>query len=272
MNARHRFLAGIAAIAAIAVACSENPASNDSTDDGSLAPLAPSGNGGLGGSAADAGGDGGCLKPNLTGIVRDFSDQASRKHPDFETFVGDGEKGIVEALLGPDDKPVYASATRTKFTTGKAAFDQWYRDVPGVNVAIPYTLVLTAGAGAISSFDSPAFFPIDGKGWGNDGRQHNYHFTFELHTTFRYDGGEVFSFNGDDDLWVFVNKHLAIDLGGVHDAKAGAIDFDARAAELGLTRGGTYDLAIFQAERHTPGSNFHVDTSVAFTNCTPILK
>ncbi len=230
------------------------------------------GGGDLGGGATTGGGgsggskDGGCL-PNLVGTLRDFHDT----HPDFEKFSAT-DKGIVAKALGADFKPVYASATTTPTTTGKTDFDQWYRDTAGVNTSELYTLVLTPGANGISTFSNSAFFPLDGKGFGNEGRNHNFHFTYELHTEFQYKGGEIFTFTGDDDVWVFVNKTLAIDLGGVHEAQTESLNLDARATELGIVKGTTYDLAIFQAERHTTESNFRVDTSIAFTNCTPIIK
>ena len=210
-------------------------------------------------------GDGPC-GPNLLGTLRDFKDT----HPDFEKFQGD-DHGIVAVDLGADLKPVYASQTTTPTTTGKTNFDQWYRNSQGVNIAVPYELKLTKGANGIYTFDDAAFFPLDNKGWGNEGRNHNFHFTYELHSEFKYGGGEVFTFIGDDDVFVFINGKLAIDLGGVHSAETQSVNLDQKAGALAIQKGSTYSLAIFQAERHTTESHFRVDTTITFTNCTPIV-
>jgi fibro-slime domain-containing protein len=62
---------------------------------------------------------------------------------------------------------------------------------------------------------------------------------------------------------VFVNGHLAIDLGGVHEAETGTIDLDQKAGELGISAGQTYRMDIFQAERHVIYSTFHIETTLA---------
>lgn len=224
--------------------------------------------GGLGARDARAteAGDGGC-GPNLVAVLRDFHDT----HPDFEKFDGT-DHGIVAATLGVDEKPVYASATTTPTTTGRADFDQWYRDVPGVNVSMQLPLTFTKGVSGISTYDQPSYFPFDNLGFGNEGRNHNFHFTTELHTEFQYRGGEIFTFTGDDDLWTFINGQLAIDLGGVHVAQTMSVDLDAKASALGIVKGKTYPLAVFSAERHTTESHFRIDTSIEFTNCVPIIR
>jgi fibro-slime domain-containing protein len=200
----------------------------------------------------------------LLATVRDFNDT----HPDFENVIAD-DRGIVEAQLGADGLPVYAGHPTTPTTHGKALFDQWYRDVPGVNLSTPLLLMLNpVGDGPEYRVDNDAFFPIDNQLFGNQGRDHNFHFTLELHTKFRYRGGEVFSFSGDDDLWVFINGRLAIDLGGVHGREDGRVDLDARAGELGLQPGEVANLDLFFAERHTTDSAFHLETTITeFVEC-----
>jgi fibro-slime domain-containing protein len=195
----------------------------------------------------------------LQATVRDFH----RTHPDFETFTrNEIYPGIVQALLGSDHKPVYAATGATPHTTGPAEFAQWYRDVDGVNQAIARTISLTETSTGVYAYDSDFFFPIDGMGFGYEGFRHNFHFTTEIHTFFRYQGGEVFTFRGDDDLWMFINGKLAIDLGGLHEPAMQTLDMDARAGDLGLTVGATYPMEIFHAERHTIASTFHIETTI----------
>jgi fibro-slime domain-containing protein len=136
----------------------------------------------------------------------------------------------------------------------------WYVNTPAFNMEIPSSLnAINLGNGQ-RQFNYPSnFFPLDGQGLGDfRSTGHNFHFTMKYEQSFMYDASlpNLFDFAADDDLYVFINGNLWVDLGGIKPAENPVInkDLNADAAGLGLVDGGIYTYQLFFAERHTTQS------------------
>jgi fibro-slime domain-containing protein len=207
---------------------------------------------------ADAGPDLPC--PPIPAVIRDFRED----HPDMEVFVGMAPvPGVVAPMLGEDGLPVYLPEGATAATTGKAEFDQWYRDVAGVNLRFERAVQPTLQEPGRCRLVASPFFPIDGVGFPNQQNNvHNFHFTTMLRWDFTYTGGDTMEFGGDDDVWVFINRRLAVDIGGTHGHLSQTIAVDELRAALALEVGNTYEVRLFHAERRSDGSSLVIDTPV----------
>jgi len=223
-------------------------------------------------------------------------------HPDFESVNSYGlVTGLLNSQLGSDGKPQFLSSTGNNQhgvqIISATSFASWYHSDPLNSVVVSsLTLVKQTDGSYVfnSSTDAPystlgGYFPINGQGWQsttscapctgsnqpswcNQCSGNNFSFTSELRYQFTYKGGEVLNFTGDDDVWAFINGRLAVDLGGVHSAQNGSVTLSGTAAtSLNLTVGGMYEIALFQAERHTTECNYKLTLNGfthAISQCT----
>ncbi len=205
--------------------------------------------------------------------VRDFKQDGIL----FEGSISSNE-GMVQETLGADKKPVYNLPIWQQMygeSVTQENLNAFFHDVPGINQTTQKKLTMQPDGEGYWVIDSSrdaegnyldGFFPIDGELFGNEEYEHNYHFTVEIHTRFKYVQGAEFEFEGDDDVWVFFNNRLIIDLGGVHSQQSASVSLDDIAGELGIKVGDIVSFDMFYMERHYSGSNLYIRTNFEFLN------
>lgn len=234
----------------------------------------------------------------LKAKVRDFLEYNKGGHPDFENFLPigdyDGCKDAVNPVISESgastgfDKDNKTPSFNYDFDcspfdhfAGPEYFKNWFNDYPpDINRAFEVGLTFDIYDDCKIRYENTNFFPIDDNApkrslnvpalepFGHLQElypEHNFGFTMEFHTTFTYIRGanQTFNFEGDDDVWVFINDSLLVDLGGLHAPLRASVNLD-HLPEGFLRNEKTYDFDFFFAERHSYGSNLIIESGLLF--------
>ena len=87
-------------------------------------------------------------------------------------------------------------------------------------------------------------------------------YTLRGEAQFVYQDNLYFEFSGDDDVYMYINGVLALDLGGAHGICTKRVNLKDVATKCHLTPGEVATFTFFYMERNSDASNFKIETNM----------
>ena len=98
--------------------------------------------------------------------------------------------------------------------------------------------------------------------WYPVGANGNFTLKGEAQFIYRKADNLYFTFSGDDDVYLFINNKLALDIGGSHWPVEKTVNLNKLSAEYGLEEGQVATFTFFYMERCADASNFSIKTNI----------
>lgn len=170
---------------------------------------------------------------------------------------GKATKGLVENELDSAGFPVWTGKVACDIGTAADGPGNWFksgRSVLETTISIPLWRI---GKSDEWSYSNSQFFPLDTVKTTEPVAWPNYRFCLHHRFETTFAPNQYLKVMGDDDIWLFAQKRLVIDLGGQHGPDTGTFAFE----QLGVPEGKTIKFDLFHCERHGTGSSFGVWTN-----------
>lgn len=155
-------------------------------------------------------------------------------------------------------------------SSGTKELVQYGTNVNAITTSRPF--LPTTGSETYRQTNSP-YFMDDGASTRKTGVYNtyvgrDYSYTMEGHGQFIFNMEDdlYFNFEGDDDVYLFINNKMVMDIGGAHSITNSVFNLNDYIEECGLQDGETYDFDFFYTERHTYGANIRIETNIEITS------
>lgn len=160
--------------------------------------------------------------------------------------------GSISHVNGRSSKDMvyYTTASDTTLhpflpTTGSTTFQQ---------TNTPYFLDSGASERSAASFESQI------------GRDYSYSMEGHGQFVFNAEDNLYFTFEGDDDVYLFINNKMVMDIGAAHSITKSTFNLNDYIKECGLKDGEMYDFDFYYMERHSYGANIRIETNIDVTS------
>lgn len=164
----------------------------------------------------------------------------------------------------------YKSIVLTDNGTGTYSFEAGYSNNPKYVDYDRTNGTISQGTGGTATV---VFYPLDKLGYEQSGlltktsaidSTHNGSFTLRGESQFVYnkDSNLYFTFTGDDDVYMYINGVLALDLGGAHGRNTKTVNLNEVADKCGLVDGQVATFTFFYMERCSDASTFGIKTNM----------
>lgn len=166
----------------------------------------------------------------------------------------------------------YKSIVLTDNGNGTYSFEAGYSGNPKYVDYDRTNGTISQGTGGTATV---GFYPLENLGYEQpglltktsviDGNNRNGDFTLRGESQFVYnkDSNLYFTFTGDDDVYMYINGTLALDLGGAHGRNSKTVNLnDLDATKYGLKDGQVATFTFFYMERCSDASTFGIETNM----------